>query len=112
MNAQMKAIHIDIPVNLAQVKVVFSIASLSFEGDLTSPTRQHAMRSNLFIPTPTRAKAVNHVPSIRPGVGERLVHNGTPNARPPCNTDKAQPAKAPQEARYSLAPPATAPGGC
>ena len=29
-----KTIHIDIPVRLAEVKVVFSIASLSFEGDL------------------------------------------------------------------------------
>ena len=29
-----KALHIDIPVTLAEVKVVFSIASLSFEGDL------------------------------------------------------------------------------
>jgi intracellular sulfur oxidation DsrE/DsrF family protein len=29
-----KGIHIDIPVKLAEVKVVFSIASLSFEGDL------------------------------------------------------------------------------
>ena len=29
-----KVIHIDIPVKLAEVKVVFSIASLSFEGDL------------------------------------------------------------------------------
>jgi len=29
-----KIIHIDIPVKLAEVKVVFSIASLSFEGDL------------------------------------------------------------------------------
>jgi len=34
MNAQKKALHIDIPVKLAEVKVVFSIASLSFEGDL------------------------------------------------------------------------------
>ena len=29
-----KTIHIDIPVKLEEVKVVFSIASLSFEGDL------------------------------------------------------------------------------
>jgi intracellular sulfur oxidation DsrE/DsrF family protein len=29
-----KTIHIDIPVTLEEVKVVFSIASLSFEGDL------------------------------------------------------------------------------
>ena len=34
MTAQEKALHIDIPVKLAEVKVVFSIASLSFEGDL------------------------------------------------------------------------------
>ena len=29
-----KTIHIDLPVTLSEVKVVFSIASLSFEGDL------------------------------------------------------------------------------
>lgn len=29
-----KVIHIDIPVKLTEVKVVFSIASLSFEGDM------------------------------------------------------------------------------
>ena len=29
-----KTIHVDIPVKLTEVKVVFSIASLSFEGDL------------------------------------------------------------------------------
>jgi intracellular sulfur oxidation DsrE/DsrF family protein len=34
MNVQKKALHIDIPVKLTEVKVVFSIASLSFEGDL------------------------------------------------------------------------------
>ena len=34
MNAQKKSLHIDIPVKLAEVNVVFSIASLSFEGDL------------------------------------------------------------------------------
>ena len=34
MTVQEKTIHIDIPVKLAEVKVVFSIASLSFEGDL------------------------------------------------------------------------------
>jgi intracellular sulfur oxidation DsrE/DsrF family protein len=34
MPAQEKALHIDIPVKLEQVKNVFSIASLSFEGDL------------------------------------------------------------------------------
>ena len=34
MAAQEKALHIDIPVTLAEVKNVFSIASLSFEGDL------------------------------------------------------------------------------
>jgi intracellular sulfur oxidation DsrE/DsrF family protein len=34
MNDQKKALHIDIPVELKQVKNVFSVASLSFEGDL------------------------------------------------------------------------------
>jgi len=34
MSQQEKTIHIDIPVKLTAVKVVFSIASLSFEGDL------------------------------------------------------------------------------
>ena len=34
MTAQEKALHLDIPVKLAEVKIVFSIASLSFEGDL------------------------------------------------------------------------------
>jgi intracellular sulfur oxidation DsrE/DsrF family protein len=34
MSTPEKVIHIDIPVKLVEVKVVFSIASLSFEGDL------------------------------------------------------------------------------
>jgi intracellular sulfur oxidation DsrE/DsrF family protein len=34
MAGQEKTLHIDIPVKLTDVKVVFSIASLSFEGDL------------------------------------------------------------------------------
>jgi intracellular sulfur oxidation DsrE/DsrF family protein len=34
MSTQQKALIIDIPVTLDQVKIVFSIASLSFEGDL------------------------------------------------------------------------------
>jgi intracellular sulfur oxidation DsrE/DsrF family protein len=34
MPASEKVIHIDIPVKLTEVKVVFSIASLSFEGDM------------------------------------------------------------------------------
>ena len=34
MSTQEKALRIDIPVKLNEVKIVFSIASLSFEGDL------------------------------------------------------------------------------
>ena len=34
MSTSEDALHIDIPVKLTEVKVVFSIASLSFEGDL------------------------------------------------------------------------------
>jgi hypothetical protein len=31
-----RTIHIDIPVKLTEVKAVFSVASLSFEGDLAA----------------------------------------------------------------------------
>jgi intracellular sulfur oxidation DsrE/DsrF family protein len=34
MTVQENTLHIDIPVKLTEVKVVFSVASLSFEGDL------------------------------------------------------------------------------
>jgi intracellular sulfur oxidation DsrE/DsrF family protein len=34
MSASEKLLHIDVPVKLANVKVVFSIGSLAFEGDL------------------------------------------------------------------------------
>jgi len=34
MTVREKTLHIDIPVKLTEVKIVFSIASLSFEGDL------------------------------------------------------------------------------
>jgi intracellular sulfur oxidation DsrE/DsrF family protein len=34
MNASAKPLHIDIPVNLSDVKMVFSIGALAFEGDL------------------------------------------------------------------------------
>lgn len=34
MPSQAKELHIDIPVKLDDVKIVFSVASLSFEGDL------------------------------------------------------------------------------
>jgi len=36
MSTQEKALSIDIPVKLNEVKIVFSIASLSFEGDLAA----------------------------------------------------------------------------
>jgi len=34
MSTSAKALHIDIPVKLAEVKVAFSVAALAFEGDL------------------------------------------------------------------------------
>jgi hypothetical protein len=39
MSASEKPLHIDIPVKLTDVKVVFSIASLAFEGG-SAPQRQ------------------------------------------------------------------------
>ena len=37
MNGTENPLHIDIPVKLADAKMVFSIASLAFEGDLPAP---------------------------------------------------------------------------
>src|SRR5258708_24725319 len=34
MSTSMKPLHIDIPVKLAEAKVVFSVGALAFEGDL------------------------------------------------------------------------------
>ena len=34
MSTQEKALHIDVPVQMDNVKIVFSVAALSFEGDL------------------------------------------------------------------------------
>ena len=38
MNASEKPLHIDIPVKLSDVKAVFSIGALEFEGDLPAST--------------------------------------------------------------------------
>lgn len=40
MTALEKLLHIDIPVNLSNVKIVFSIGALAFEGDLPSVRRR------------------------------------------------------------------------
>lgn len=37
MTSPDKPLHIDIPVKLAEVNAVFSVAALSFEGDLPAP---------------------------------------------------------------------------
>jgi intracellular sulfur oxidation DsrE/DsrF family protein len=37
MTSRDKPLHIDIPVKLAEVNAVFSVAALSFEGDLPAP---------------------------------------------------------------------------
>lgn len=47
MNDQKKALHIDIPVELKEVKMVFSVASLSFEGDLPAPCFTFASSSTI-----------------------------------------------------------------
>jgi len=50
MIVQEYTLHIDVPFTLAEVKVVFRIASLSFEGDLPaslfSPSPHHGPVSN------------------------------------------------------------------
>jgi hypothetical protein len=60
MTAQEKALHIDIPVKLAEVKVVFSIASLSFEGDLPASL----FHLQLIVNDISDWKATSHVVAV------------------------------------------------
>lgn len=46
MTENSKALHIDIPVSLNDVKAVFSVASLSFEGDLPASLFHLALITN------------------------------------------------------------------
>ena len=56
MTIQEKPLHIDIPVKLAEVKNVFSIASLSFEGDLPGHSSIERNMSSIFPMTYGKAK--------------------------------------------------------
>jgi intracellular sulfur oxidation DsrE/DsrF family protein len=57
---QGKTLHIDIPVKLADVKVVFSIASLSFEGDLPASI----FHLNLLVGDVADWKASSHIIAV------------------------------------------------
>ena len=60
MSQQGKRLHIDIPVKLADVKVVFSIASLSFEGDLPASI----FHLNLLVGDVADWKASSHIIAV------------------------------------------------
>ena len=60
MSHQGKTLHIDIPVKLADVKVVFSIASLSFEGDLPASI----FHLNLLVGDVADWKASSHIIAV------------------------------------------------
>ena len=72
-----KVIHIDIPVKLAEVKVAFSIASLSFEGDLPAAIfhMQLIMNDSADWKAKTRVIAVFHT-----NAGHVTLHDQAYNA--------------------------------
>ena len=54
MSVSEKPLHIDIPVKLADVKVVFSVGALAFEGDLpASMTTSSSLRTTSRTGTPS-----------------------------------------------------------
>ena len=77
MPAPEKVIHIDIPVRLAEVNVVFSIASLSFEGDLPAAIfhMQLIMNDSADWKAKTRVIAVFHT-----NAGHVTLHDQAYNA--------------------------------
>src|SRR6266404_5486261 len=73
MTAQEKALHIDIPVKVAEVKVVFSIASLPFEGDLPASL----FHLQLIVNDISDWKAKSHVIAVfHTNAGHVTLHDG------------------------------------
>jgi intracellular sulfur oxidation DsrE/DsrF family protein len=77
MNDQEKALHIDIPVELKEVKNVFSVASLSFEGDLPAA----AFHLRLIVTDTSSWKAKSQVVAIfHTNAGHVTLHDQAYNA--------------------------------
>ena len=77
MNDQKKALHIDIPVELKEVKNVFSVASLSFEGDLPAA----AFHLRLIVTDISSWKAKSQVVAIfHTNAGHVTLHDQAYNA--------------------------------
>ena len=77
MNDQEKALHIDIPVELKEVKNVFSVASLSFEGDLPAA----AFHLRLIVTDISSWKAKSQVVAIfHTNAGHVTLHDQAYNA--------------------------------
>jgi intracellular sulfur oxidation DsrE/DsrF family protein len=72
-----KTIHIDIPVKLEEVKAVFSIASLSFEGDLPASL----FHMGLIVDDIADWKAKSQVVAVfHTNAGHVTLHDGAYNA--------------------------------
>ena len=77
MNNQEKALRIDIPVELKEVKNVFSVASLSFEGDLPAA----AFHLRLIVTDISSWKAKSQVVAIfHTNAGHVTLHDQAYNA--------------------------------
>lgn len=77
MSNQQKVLHIDIPVKLVDVKSVFSIASLSFEGDLPAAL----FHLQLIVNDISDWKAKSQVIAIfHTNAGHATLHDGAYNA--------------------------------
>ncbi len=50
-----KSLHVDVPVTLTDLKIVFSIGALALEGDLPAPLF-HLQRTPMTLPIGTRGR--------------------------------------------------------
>ena len=78
MSAIAKPLHIDIPVRLAEVKLVFSIGALTFEGDLPASIFHMQLIENDIADWDARAEviAVFHT-----NAGHVMLHDDSYNIR-------------------------------
>jgi intracellular sulfur oxidation DsrE/DsrF family protein len=77
MIVQEKPLHVDVPVTLAEVKAVFSIASLSFEGDLPASV----FHLQLIVNDVSRWKASHQVVAVfHTNAGHATLHDQAYNA--------------------------------
>lgn len=76
MLTQERSLHIDIPVKMDDVKIVFSVASLSFEGDLPAAL----FHMGLIVDDVADWKATSQVVAVfHTNAGHVTLHDGAYN---------------------------------